>query len=89
MLLKKHPLVDPRSTTHPSNGVPFMLISSFYAYQRHVCYDSCNAATKMLRLMLIECGENLKSSLLGTPSFSETVCPVGVFAPAKIVIHVR
>jgi hypothetical protein len=32
-----------------------------------------------------ECAENLKSSLLGTPPFSETVCPVGVLAPAKIV----
>jgi hypothetical protein len=36
-----------------------------------------------------ECAANLKSIFLGTPPFSETVCPVGVFAPAKIVIHVR
>ena len=57
-----------------------MLVSTFYAYQFFLCLS----ATEMLRLMLLsECAENLKSSLLETPPFSETVCPVGVFFSAK------
>ena len=34
-------------------------------------------------LCLSECAENLKLSLCKTTSFSEAVCPVAVFSPAK------
>jgi len=45
---------------------------AFYAYQ-----------PVMWRFMLISCGKTLKSSLLTKTFFSNTVCPVGFFAPAK------
>ena len=44
---------------------------------------ACYAQPMMRRFMLISRGKKSKSSLLKKTFFSNTVCPVGFFAPAK------
>ncbi len=71
-----------------SADVPFMLIRPFYAYH---CAQLRFMLISLLMLIGAEyaavnayhCGKKLKSIYLETTDFSATVCPVGVFLPAK------
>ncbi len=74
-----------RFMLNSDRGVPFMLISSFYAYQRHGCYDSCNAAIEMLRLMHIRLWGKLKIKFTRNASFFGDGLSGSIFVPAKIV----
>jgi hypothetical protein len=51
--LVKAPTSGPSVNNTSFKWCSFMLISLFYAYQRHECYISCKAATEMLRLMKV------------------------------------